>query len=776
MAEDKHKAYSSALVTGILLFLSTMLLFGKVVFSGDTLYGSDFVFQFYPWKKFIYEQVWANGSLPFWNPYLLSGSPFITNIQASMFYPLGFLYYLVPPDIAYVYSTLLHVVLGLGFMYLFMRSLAVHPAGCFFSALVFMFNGFFMGHLYAGHLSFVQNYIWIPLILFFLKRVVERGSLCDATRAGVSLGFQVLGGFPQIAFYTILASFLFVLIGWAHSCKGKGNVSAAKVSAGWVLFVFLGFALAAVQVFPTYEFTTLSTRGGGISYEMATYESLHPKEILAFLLPDLFGNAVDGTYWRSREFWHFWESCGYVGILPLFLLFIKAPSEQPSWVRGFAVALIAISFFLALGKYNPLYPLIYRLPGFGSFRLPVQILFLYVVGVGILSGLGLSSMIRAEWKLTRGFWIFSSVAGAGLVAGLAGLTFYRLEFFLALFRHFSEGAVTHANLTGLGERISGTLYRGSLFLFISLFLILLVKYRKVGPGLFSMLACLIVFADLHGFVSPFVRTHEFVLAPEKKLLLSQLSKTPETGRVVTGDSRFNTNDGLMYRFPSIQGYDPLILKKYVDYVLSSQGLPPNDHVVNLHEIPAPQAKLIKLLHARQKVSGGEIKELENHIPYAFLVPNAIVKPEEEILSFMKGEDFNPLKTVVFSKQPKHGEILAEDHRPFEGTCHVLSRDTEEIRFRVSCNQPAYLVMSEIWYPGWVASVDGRGREVSCGNYLFRVVPVEQGNHEITLTFVSWPFRIGALVSTATAMFGVLFWWGCRRRSSLKGLREKTSAA
>jgi hypothetical protein len=230
----------------------------------------------------------------------------------------------------------------------------------------------------------------------------------------------------------------------------------------------------------------------------------------------------------------------------------------------------------------------------------------------------------------------------------------------------------------------------------------------------------------------------------------------------------------MYRFPSIQGYDPLVLKKYVDFVLYSQGFPPNDHVDNLEDVPAPEEKLIKLLNARQRVSGGRVAELENEIPYAFLVPLGVVKPEESMLQFMKSEEFDPLKTVVFSKPPKQGESPAQNDRPFIGSCQVLSRGTEEIRFSISCNQAAYLVMSEIWYPGWFAIVGSEEREVICGNYLFRVVPVEKGDREVTVRFVSRPFRVGALVSGATMVWGGLFWWHCRRRT-LKGFQKRSSA-
>jgi hypothetical protein len=748
-------------------------LFIEILVSGKPLYGSDFSSYFRPVLAFVQDHVKRHGELPFWNPYLFSGTPMIGNIQACLFYPLSFLYYLMPTDIAYGYSTLLHFVLGLAFMYLFMRSLGVKRVGCALSGIVFILNGYLMAHLFAGHLSLVQNYIWIPLIFFFLNRFVQGARLWDALWAGLTLGVQILGGFPQIAFYTILASSLLILVGGVFARKREQR-SPFKLGAGWSLFVLTGFALAAIQVLPTYEFTTLSTRGGGISYEMATYESLHPAELLAFVLPDLFGNATDGTYWRGREFWHFWESCGYVGLLPLFFLFVRGP--QFSWVRVFAGSLILISLFLALGKYNPLYPLVYRLPGFSSFRLPVQILFLYVTGVAILSGLGLSRMLEGDWRLTRGFWIFSTLSGLLLTSALVGLLFFRFEFFLTLFRNFSEGPVTHANLSLLYERMSSTISKACLIFFVSLFLLLLARRRKIGAVLLTSLACLIVFVDLYTFVSPFVRTHEFATAQEKSRLLSQLSTAAQTGRVAASDRLFSTNDGLLYRFPSIQGYDPLILKKYVNFVLYSQGFPPNDHVVNLQDVPDPQEKLITLLNVRQVVSGGQVEKMENAVPYAFLVPNALVKPEDHALEFMRSVEFDPLKTVVFTEQTKHAQSLAESARPFEGSCHLLSHGPEEIRFRVSCNQPAYLVMSEIWYPGWVASVSGQEEEVLCGNYLFRAVAVNQGTHEVIVRFVSWPFRIGALLSAATLGFGVFFGWRGRRGRSFNASQEKASAA
>ena len=96
-----HKKCVSRDVLSVgLLIAFVLVFFHNILFPLKYLFGQDFILQFYPWKKFIYDNVWSHGSLPLWNPYLFSGSPFIANIQASMFYPLGFLYYLVSPEVA----------------------------------------------------------------------------------------------------------------------------------------------------------------------------------------------------------------------------------------------------------------------------------------------------------------------------------------------------------------------------------------------------------------------------------------------------------------------------------------------------------------------------------------------------------------------------------------------------------------------------------------------------------------------------------------------------
>lgn len=750
-----------------LVFLYTLMLFGRLPLTREALYGGDFALYFYPLKEFIREHLIEQGAIPFWNPYQFSGTPLIGNIQASLFYPLGFLFYLMPSDQACGYTVVIHCLLSSVFMYSFMRAFSVSRGGSLLSAFVFTFNGFFMGHLYAGHLTFIQAYIWIPLVFRYLYRFVQSGRLRFALAAGLVQGIQILGGFPQISFYTILGGLGFLCFHGSLSLKARRWRDASRAALAAVVVLLAGFGLAAVQIAPTLEFSKLSTRGEGLNYAMATYESLDPKELLSFLIPDIFGSALDQTYWKSRDVWHFWESCGYVGILPLGLAFVKAGEPSLRRLRGFFLLLISGALVLALGKYNPLYPWIYRLPGFSSFRIPAQILFLYAFGMAAVSGIGLDQLQKGSWRCNRGFIPSAVFVGCLLTVFVIGLHADPFRFFLNLFRGFSEGPVTHANLSGLYERVGQSIHAAALLFCVALAFLMVSRKAAPGSRRIPLMGLALVAVDLLSFGGPFVKTQPIVTPPEKRAVLSRLSGTPVQGRVVTMDPHFKSNDGLHYRFPSILGYDPLLLKRYADYVLSSQGYPPNQHVVNLSGIHDPEAKLLKLLNVRQAVAEGYVLSIDSEVPYANLVHKVVVKPREEVLSYMKSDGYDPKGMVVFEREDlAHQTLGALYSEPLDASCAVTGYGSDKITLKTRSSSAGYLVLSEVFYPGWRATIDGGNAHVMRGNYLLRVIPLEKGEHEVTLDFVSWPLRVGGAISLATAAVAAGMLWRLRRRDTM----------
>ena len=741
------KNRTSEILPVAFLILCVILLFSQVLYTGTSLYGSDFLYYFYPVKKFI-RYCFSNNTIPLWNPYLFSGSPFISNIQASMFYPLSFLYYIFSPATAYLYSTIMHCMFGVIFMYLFMRSISISQLGSLLSAIIFMFNGYFIGHLYAGHLSFIQTYIWLPLICIFLIRFLNTINFRNTVIAGLILGVQILGGFPQISFYTILAIIVFGMFSLWDLFLSRENKKMIMMVFGLCIIFLIGFALAAIQIFPTLEFTELSTRAGGVSYGFATSDSLHPKELLTFILPEIFGNEIDGTYWRIPEGWHFWETCAYVGIIPFFLIFFKPVKEYPKRLWLFFIILIFLSLFLALGKYNPVYPVIYKLPGFHSFRIPAQIIYLYIFSVAALSGIGITSIESYKIIFSKCSVGFLTLIGVILIIFIVCIHWSRYEFFQEMFNYFAEGSIKKIDFYNLYERTANGIDKAGLIFFAVLLLVLLRRNQNINFRIFSVCLLLLALMDLGEFGWDLIKPCDYSSPPEKQHLADRINKEPSEGRVVAL-SPFNSNDGLTYRFPSVLGYNPLILETYVHYIQTSQGLPYDNNLVDLLHITYPDSKLLNMLNVNKLVYMDKVLEIKNDIPYVNFASGCMIKDEDKILGFMQSDEFDPKNMVVFDSEYSSIISPCQMNEDIKGSFSVLEYSINKIRINVTVDKPAYLIFSEIYYPGWRARIDGKVTSILCGNYLFRTLSIPDGEHEIILYFISWPFRIGIIISVIT---------------------------
>ena len=750
------------------LAMVTIAFFGKVIYSEDTLYGSDFLLYFYPIKRFAYDYFCTNGTLPFWNPYLFSGTPFIANIQASMFYPLGFLYYLLPTAAAYLYSTILHCILGAVFMYMFMRSLGSSRAGSFLSGFIFVFNGYFIAHIYAGHLSFVQNYIWIPLIFLFALKFMNTRKLKYIGAGGLVLSVQILGGFPQIAFYTILAVLLLCIYFICVHFKTGGFPYLLRTSSGTLFLIIIGFSIAAIQLLPTYEFTQLSTRAGGVDYQFATMDSLPLRNLLTFLFPLLFGSPVDNTFWISNTTWEFWEYCGYTGIASLAAIFFSLRKLIADRMGLFFVLFVLTALFLSFGKYNPVYPLIYHLPGFNSFRIPAQILFLYIFSIAILSGKALDILQNSDLFQRRTKQIVFTILFLFLPFVIWSCVFP--DSFCDFISRLMESAELSMEQVC---RISSVISRAVLIgycIFVAFSVCFYLRGKKsISRQIFAGMLIGLTMIDLGSFSFPLIRTFDLQSLLKKGQALSHITENSRISRNAVNGKCFIRNTGLWYGFQDIQGYDPFILRRYMEYINKSQRLPPDNKVVNLHYIHNFNNTLIRMLNLEYVVEckTSSIREIEPFIPRHYIVHRMKTKKRDEILDFMMEQQFDPLKVVVFENDDSPRNFFPrEPAQDRHETCIIIGYENDEIKLAANLETPGFLVMSEINYPGWRVYVDGERKEIFTGNYLFRTIPLEKGHHDIRFTFSPLSFRIGVIISI-TALLGamVLILLSSRKRKS-----------
>src|SRR5258705_1654299 len=104
---------------------------------------SDLVLENLPWKHFIRESL-SNGEIPLWNPYILSGVPFLAAGQSSALYPFSVIYYVLPLDKAYGWFTVSQLWLAGVFMFLFLRGFPVCRFCATVGAISFQLYGFFL--------------------------------------------------------------------------------------------------------------------------------------------------------------------------------------------------------------------------------------------------------------------------------------------------------------------------------------------------------------------------------------------------------------------------------------------------------------------------------------------------------------------------------------------------------------------------------------------------------------------------------------------------------
>jgi len=156
----------------------------------------------------------------------------------------------------------------------------------------------------------------------------------------------------------------------------------------------------------------------------------------------------------------------------------------------------------------------------------------------------------------------------------------------------------------------------------------------------------------------------------------------------------------------------------------------------------------------------------NALSRAFTVHQATIVPDQETaFQVIHQEDFDPSQHVVVEGGRElsiSGSIPSED----TGAVQIIRYTPNFIELGVDLAQEGYLVLSEVYYPGWKAYVDGRAEPVLRANYAFRAVYLKPGYHEVRLVFEPLSWKVGLGISVATwvglAAWGLLSWRSRRR--------------
>jgi hypothetical protein len=143
------------------------------------------------------------------------------------------------------------------------------------------------------------------------------------------------------------------------------------------------------------------------------------------------------------------------------------------------------------------------------------------------------------------------------------------------------------------------------------------------------------------------------------------------------------------------------------------------------------------------------------LPRVFLVRNYRVLPQEEIIRAMQSSEFDPAGEVILEHSPAGFEKVPELSSGNGAT--IVSRKPNRVVVDTESVVPAILILTDSYYPGWEAKVDGGKADILRANYVFRAVPLSGGRHRIVFEFRPKSFFYGSLLT----MVGIIiaFLWG-----------------
>jgi Ca2+/Na+ antiporter len=634
----------------------------------------------------------------------------------------------------------------------------------------------------------------------------------------LSIAMQLLAGHAQITWYTfILAAFwtLYLLVfnyKFDKRSEHDGNTSLEsnrievesedylpddkgdEKTKTWrptfFILVLVGSALlfaiglAAVQLFPTAEYLLESQRSAAVDYDFAMNYSFWPWRLLSFIAPGLYGSPVSGDYWG---FANYWEDAVYLGLIP-FIMAVYAVMTRgkrtrnnrfinPSFI-AFLVAIIVIVFVLALGRNTPVYPWLYaNVPTFDMFQAPTRISILAVFSLAILAAIGIESWRRSG---ERGlYWLRLGVMAAVAIAigaGAASLVSRSISWDIrpsfirstALLGFWAVGFGVLA-LKAPAKEESGTdpekwnWWHWAVVLWVAADLIV------AGWGLNPSV-------DVRMYSDP---------SPSAKVVKNMLNGgrlylPPEDEEIIKFEHllRFDTfepfdegqgwenlraallpNVTILDGIPSVNNFDPLLPGRYVSWIelLQVGSAEVESEMLNLMGV-----EVVESIDSDERY-GVRFDSTVAYPRFRGVACGVPVESESEAIGLIEQGEIDFKQQVILEiDNPSVSTVCGEGaHVDIE----VKSDNPNQSVLVVNSPSPGYLVMSDVWYPGWQAFTNGESTPIFRANYLFRAVAFPAGENEVRIDYRPTEFYVGILI-TALTLIGLLilglYWFGKKR--------------
>jgi len=747
-----------------------IIFFGPVFFAGKTFEAPDQVASV-AHQPYIKEAFASSGSLlqryPLWTPYIFGGMPsFGSLIAAPYTNPVSLL--LTP--IHGVFKVITYYLLLGVFTWLYLRRHGLSSIASLFGAVAFVFCAHVITMIMFGHNSKIATLVFLPLVLLATDEVWRAPSLRWISILALAVGTMLVSSHLQIAYYTLFASGIFLIVATIFALKTKdGGLAILRRWIAWVVGIGVGIMASAVIFLSVHEYAAHSIRGGtegGLKYDYATNWSFHPVEMLTWVVPSFMGFGK-ASYWGWMPFTDFPHYMGILVLLLAVFTLLTWPRERGHLFLG-VLALVAL--LLAFGRHLPLlYNLFFEaMPYFNKFRVPSMMLVLVQFAVACLAAVGLDRLLKATgaerafyWKRLRKLTFI--VGGASLLIALLVLGGV-LDNTIALRLAANSGtygvpptsapAFARQELTHVKSMVGRDLAIVLLALVLSVGLLRARLRGNMTAAVAGAGIIVLTVIDLWNVDSRpahyYPRGHGQTFQPTAAVNFLKQDTEPYRILPLTGDG-LNNNWFAYFKVPSILGYHPAKLKIVQD-VIDDQG-----PVGIVKTLRAGNFNVVSMLNMKYLVAENEIAvaPLETvfrgdqfvmrnnaYLPRLWFVNRVrVIADPKAQLAALADTSWKPREEALVFQSP--GEIVPGTG----GTAEITKYEPRELHARLNSPGNSLLVLSEIYYDaGWNAWLDEKPIPIQRVDYLLRGVVVPSGTHELRMRFDPGSFKAGITLS------------------------------
>lgn len=696
----------------------------------------------------------------------------------------------LPENVWYVFAYLL------GF-YILLRAFDFRQHLAALGSIIWAFSTYFLIIIAAGHIWKVWALAYLPPMIAGIVLTYRGKYLWGFVVTAIFTAFEINANHVQMTYYYMFIVFFMVIAWLVEAIREKQLIRFAKATGVALAAGILGLCMNLSNLYHTWQYSQESMRGkselvkqnsanqtnSGLERDYITQWSYGIGETWTLLVPNTKGGAsvplsmnetamakADPNYIEIyNQIGQYWgEQPGtsgpvYVGafVLMLFILGLFIVKGPIKWAL---LAATILSILLSWGKNFMGFTDFFLdyVPMYAKFRTVASILVIAEFTIPLLAMLALKKFLEEPDQIKQRLkYVGISFCLTGVVAMLFSVmpsTFFDSFISTSEMQALKSLPAEHVgplmtNLTEMRQAMfTSDALRSFYIILVGTGILLAFAYGKLKKEYAIAIILVICLVDLWTVNKRYLNDEMFVPKSEREAPQQMTQADEQILRDKSLDYRvlnlasntFNENETSYYH-KSIGGYHAAKLRRYQEMIEQYISPEMQQMFKAVSEAGGDMTKIsgdsiwpvLNMLNTKYMIfplQGGQTVPLQNPYTYGnawFIDKIQYVANANEEMAAVGQLNLRHEAVADAKFKAQLGEAMEQDS---VSIVTIKGYEPNELSYEVNSGKGGVVVFSEIYYPGWTATIDGQPAELGRVNYILRALNVKSGKHDVVLTF------------------------------------------